>query len=148
MSLLLPDADTPAPARVLGIGGLLPFMGLAAGFLWLQEPRLLQALIGYGAVILSFVGALHWSHAMHVDARGSRAWVLYGWSVTPALIGWICLLIPPSIGSIVLAGALVLALGVDHQLAPHESVASWLLPLRRLLSTGAAASLLLAGVFA
>lgn len=148
MALLLPGADTPAPALALGIGGLLPFAGLAAGFLWLHDPRLLHALIGYGAVILSFVGALHWSHAMHVGARGSRAWVLYGWSVIPALIGWICLLVPPSIGSVVLASALVLALGVDQLLAPQESVASWLLPLRRLLSAGAATSLLLAGVFA
>ena len=51
----------PRSAAWLGFGGLLPFVGLALtafvdrhhGIVWAD------ALVAYGAVILSFVGALH-----------------------------------------------------------------------------------------
>ena len=69
----LTHPDSPALAQALprhvawlGYGGLLPFVGLAAlaGF----DPHHLlawsDALVGYGAVILSFIGALHWGVAM------------------------------------------------------------------------------------
>lgn len=47
--------------RWLGAAGLLPYFGLAA-LSWLPgvpQSMVTQALLGYGAVILSFVGALH-----------------------------------------------------------------------------------------
>ena len=49
-------------AQRLGHSGLIPFMGLALA-VWLQDPpdraRSLSALQGYGATILSFLGAIH-----------------------------------------------------------------------------------------
>ena len=60
----------PRSAAWLGFGGLLPFIGLALtafvdrhhGIVWAD------ALVAYGAVILSFVGALHWGFAMALPA--------------------------------------------------------------------------------
>jgi hypothetical protein len=38
----------------------------------------LNALLCYGVVILTFVGALHWGYAVKRDARGLGAWIQYG----------------------------------------------------------------------
>lgn len=58
------DATALSPSRfaVLGYGGLLPFLGLTALILFSAEHRAFfsMMMVGYGAVILSFVGALHW----------------------------------------------------------------------------------------
>ena len=82
----------PAPAAWLGYGGLLPFIAMAAGS-WLDAKHSAawqQAQVGYGAVILSFVGALHWAFAMRGPTENGAALAqLYVWSVMPALAGWV-----------------------------------------------------------
>ena len=59
------NANRPASMAWLGYGGLLPFVGLAV-LMAADAPRQAlwsQALVAYGAVILGFVGALHWAFA-------------------------------------------------------------------------------------
>ena len=88
------------PALTLGIGGLIPFVALAAltGYgpgIW--QFYALMALSYYGAVILTFVGALHWGYAMKRSALARDAWLQCGFSVAPAIIAWLSLLFPISI---------------------------------------------------
>ncbi len=108
----------PLLAIVLGLGGLIPFVACAAGILVfpadVPAPRLVQALIGYGAVILSFLGAVHWGFALAGDAPGGpvalrayRSRLVLG--VLPALVGWVALLIP--LVASPLASLLLLLLG-------------------------------------
>lgn len=69
-----PALPTALPISVawLGYGGLLPFVALAGIGWWAPgtplwgTPLWGTALLAYGAVILSFVGALHWGFAMVV----------------------------------------------------------------------------------
>ena len=87
--------DAPRPARLLGYLGLLPFL---AGTLamWLAPPDLVakasRALLYYGAVILSFMGAVHWGLAMHGDYPGRDRQLAM--SVLPALVAWGALMLP------------------------------------------------------
>ncbi|UWN51512.1 hypothetical protein ASALC70_03739 [Alcanivorax sp. ALC70] len=48
-------------ARLLGIGGLIPFY-FCALLTWVETTRVwaLDAVTGYAAVILAFLGAVHW----------------------------------------------------------------------------------------
>ena len=56
----------PREVAWLGYGGLVPFVGLLSivlvdphhGLVWAD------AMVAYGAIILGFVGALHWGFAM------------------------------------------------------------------------------------
>ena len=65
-SPILPTA-LPTSVAWLGYGGLLPFVALAGIGWWAPgTPLWGTALLAYGAVILSFVGALHWGFAMVV----------------------------------------------------------------------------------
>lgn len=92
----------PAPALVLGGTGLIPFV--AATLLLLLGPvawegTAVAALQGYAAVILSFVGAVHWGLALGVTDQEHRQRLWY-WSVVPALLAWVALLLPalPAVG--------------------------------------------------
>ncbi|MDX1607128.1 MAG: DUF3429 domain-containing protein [Candidatus Competibacterales bacterium] len=98
----------PRVAAILGAAGLIPFLA-GAGFLLLGPPApfVFQALVAYGAVILSFMGAVHWGLAMQLarehGPHGADRW--FGVSVVPALLGWAAALIG-------LAGGLLQALGL------------------------------------
>ncbi len=101
----------PTGPRFLGFVGAIPFLFLA-GLPWFQSYHAvisLYALAAYGAVILSFIGALHWAFAM-MDFRipESRRSRIYLWSVIPALIGWISLILPLRIGLLILLIGFVL----------------------------------------
>lgn len=138
------DSPTRMPAYVagLGYGGLLPFVATALGCLLDPNHRALwqQALLGYGAIILSFVGALHWAFAMASNDETS-ARPLYLWSVMPALAGWVALLLPLLLprGEVLGAVLLIVALGAhyrqDWRLARLHPLPAWYLPLRLRLSS-------------
>jgi hypothetical protein len=139
-------ARIPLPALMLGAGGLIPFMGGAALHILTHDPRWLPLLSGYGAVILSFVGALHWGYAVRDEPHGASAWWRYGWSVLPALMAWVCLMLAGTVQALALATGLIICLVVDEAFARSVCMPPWLMPLRRLLTAGGALSLLVAGV--
>ena len=97
----------PLLAVVLGLGGLIPFAACSIGALALPPvwaARSLAGLIGYGACILSFLGAVHWGFALAAGAMlppgglqlvsAQPAGVLrarLGLGVVPALVAWVAL---------------------------------------------------------
>ncbi|AQU86518.1 DUF3429 domain-containing protein [Komagataeibacter nataicola] len=88
----------PLLAIVTALASLLPLFGCTCAILFLSPdhtPRLLTAAVGYGAVMLSFLGAVHWGMALEqpdiIPAGGTQRLtnlrlVLGG---LPAFIGWI-----------------------------------------------------------
>lgn len=136
-------ASARTPAIVLGTGGLIPFVALA--FMIYFDPggrvQWANALIAYGATILAFVGALHWGVAMMQTASVRQSWLLMGWSVAPASMGWISLLVSPARGLALLLVGFALHQIVDLVVARRERLPGWYLPLRISLSSVAALSL-------
>jgi hypothetical protein len=51
----------------------------------------LEALLDFAAVILAFMGAIHWGLAMRADASDERAQMQLGLSVIPPLLGWLAI---------------------------------------------------------
>lgn len=141
-------SSAPAAALAFGAAGLLPFAGLAAlvAFDPVGYAHSLEALRGYGAVILAFVGALHWGYAVRRGARGASAWMQYGWSVVPALVAWCALLMPVWTGLRVQAAMLVACLAFDRAMARIDPVPAWLARLRFVLTAVAASSLAVASI--
>jgi hypothetical protein len=139
----------PSPARELGLAGLVPFVVLAATT-WLAVPewhaRTHDALLGYGAVILSFMGAVHWGLAMAGPRGRERAWQL-GLSVVPALLGWLALLLP--VGalaySVLLVAFAALCL-VDTRATKAKLAPAWYPALRVPLTTVVVACLIAAAL--
>ncbi len=152
MNATRPDpVTTSSPPRAvawLGYGGLVPFVGLAAASLMGVEPRAAsQALLAYGAVILSFVGALHWAFAMlWPELPTNRRIFMYAWSTVPALLAWPALLIEPRTGGVILVAGFALHYLQDRRLAALGLLPAWYLPLRLRLSTVAVVCLLAPGL--
>jgi glutaredoxin len=132
-------ADVRSPARWLGYLGAIPFAATAVGALMFSAARdfMLELLAGYGAVILSFVGALHWARALSGSSRHVGAWLL-GVSVMPALAAWVSLALPRPGGLLLLSVAFVTLYWFDHE-AWHDQ--PWFLRLRLHLSAVAVLSL-------
>jgi hypothetical protein len=125
----------------LGYGGLLPFVGGAA-LVWLLPPSaaqafVAQALSAYAALIISFLGGIHWGHTM--KAAEPAPVLPLAWGVVPALLAWPALLMPAH-AALVLHGVLLLACyAVDRRLYVQAGTPGWL-TLRFRLSAVAALS--------
>ena len=117
-------------ARCLGFGGLIPFVGLAAG-LWLvpsaSQPLVATALLGYGATICSFLGAIHWGLTMR-DGPVPRASSLL-WGVMPSLLSWVALLLGSAAGLLLIVATLCACFAVDRMAYPRDRLQAWL-PMR------------------
>lgn len=123
----------PASVSWLGHGGLVPFAALAlaawTGGPWADLAQ--EALLTYGAVILSFVGALHWGLAMALPGLTQRQRTgAFAWSVVPALVAWPALLVPMQAGAVLLAVGFLAHLLQDRRLAAAAPLPAWYLPLR------------------
>jgi hypothetical protein len=89
------DAEKPPQLAVLlGYAGLVPFVGGALG-IWVipmgWRPFVLAALLDFAAVILAFMGAIHWGLAMRAEETDEKAKLQLGLSVIPPLLGWAAL---------------------------------------------------------
>ena len=145
----LPLTSMPKHVSLLGYGGLLPFIFLALLIPLSLDYRLLFAiaLVNYGAVILSFVGASNWGFAMTVrDMSAEQRRDQFIWSVIPALIAWIATLLPMPLGCLLLVIGFVVHLRQDRQLLRVMSLPAWYLPMRLRLTFVASVCLLLAAL--
>ena len=147
----------PAAAILLGVGGLLPFA--VCGFLAVAtvDPfatTWLLALIFYGAVILSFLGGVHWGLALS-DARtdlpadsdpAGQNRLRFGLGVLPSLIGWAAafatVAIGPEVALAVLIGGFAATLLTETRLQRRDLLPSGYLWLRWGLSLAVIAILL------
>ena len=142
-SPLKPKTD----AWALGIAGLLPFVAGAAG-LWFLPPDwaglAALALLTYAAVIVSFLGGIHWGLAMPL-VQTQRGLLI--WGVLPSLLAWAGLLLNSAWGLLLMAASLLLCYIVDCQIYRSLGLGGWI-GLRGLLTIVAVVSCLLgAAVF-
>jgi hypothetical protein len=117
----------PLTAILLGVVGLIPFIACGIAALGVEEAsaqKMLWALIAYGAVILSFLGGVHWGFALdpsggEQSGRVQRWRLLFG--VLPSLVGWVALLVPlalpPWVGLCILIAGFLGAALVESQAA-------------------------------
>ncbi|PYD74248.1 DUF3429 domain-containing protein [Novacetimonas hansenii] len=91
----------PLLAIIMGIASLIPIIGCTCAIIFLSPtvtPRMLEVTVGYGAVMLSFMGAVHWGLALETpaiitpgqEAGKTNTYRLLLGSV-PAGIGWLAL---------------------------------------------------------
>jgi hypothetical protein len=138
----------PQGLDALGYAGLIPFVAGVLGVALLEgDARLLaaRALLAYGAVILSFLGAVHWGLLLRRPDPPVASRLVAG--VLPALAAWIALLLPERIG----LAALVVSFGgfwlYEHRVLTDGWLPAAYLRLRRNLSL-AVCSLLALGLIA
>jgi hypothetical protein len=124
---------------------LIPFVGLGIADLATenetQASRLLLALVGYGAVVLAFLGGVHWGFVLHPAALpdglppdSRRDATRLGLGVLPSLIGWAALLTPafgvPEIGLGVLILGFVATVATEARLRSQGMMPSGYMAMR------------------
>jgi len=143
------EAPLPDGAVALGHAGLLPFIAGVLGIALLDgEPRALavRALVAYGAVVLSFLGAVHWGLVLaRPTSTAARFLLIVG--VLPSLAGWIALLLPGRHGLALLVAAFGAFWLYEHRVLGKRLLSAEYLRLRRSL-TLAVCSLLALGLVA
>ena len=127
----------------LGYAGLVPFAALAA-LMWLVQADLLPVvavgLTSYAAVIVSFLGGIHWGIGfLHGSAAPRFHFV---WGVIPSLLAWFALLMPAYAALPLLGFVLVVCYAVDRKTYPTVGLSRWI-PLRLRLTVVAMVSCVL-----
>lgn len=136
-------AQTPGKlAQRLGYSGLLPFVA-GAVLVWLVRADVhayaALALSIYAAVILSFLGGIHWGLAMRQAKPPASALI---WGVLTPLVAWPAALMPPHAALVVLGLMFIACYLVDRHLYPVQGVAGWLTLRFRLSAVAATACFL------
>ena len=135
-------------ASLLGLGGLVPFVGLALVMTSTDANLVnyaIRALILYAALILTFVGALHWGAMLAVPHfRLEPARLRIFWSVMPQLYAWGIALLPAARALPLLAAGLVFSWLVDWYFYRAQGNLAWFIKLRTVLTIVATCSLLFA----
>ena len=123
-----------AIALKLGYGGLLPFV-LGAALIWIVRADVhayvAEALSAYAAVILSFLGGIHWGLAMLFQTRLQTETKvaptsMYVWGVLPSLVAWVAVIMPAYAGLVIQGLGLVICYLVDRKVYPRYGVSAWL----------------------
>jgi glutaredoxin len=132
--------------RGLGYGGVLPFAAGLLAVALLSDPASRQwagqLTLAYGAVILAFLGAVHWGRLLE---RGTlqQAPLLALWGVLPSVAGWLSLALPFAWAAPLQALLFLEVYLMDRRLLRDDPGARPYLRLRARL-TGLVASLMLA----
>ena len=110
----------PALAIILGVAGLLPFVLLGVGSVstnLISSRIAAYLLVGYGAVILSFIGAVHWGFTLATEHDpAERPRLVLG--IVPALVGWAALAVTlvtqqPVLGLVVLILGMIVTVVIE-----------------------------------
>jgi hypothetical protein len=123
----------PTIAALLGYGGLIPFLGCVAAA-WAGIPAgfpAIEAFLAYAAVILAFLGGIHWGMALAPAGEDFALRLVVG--VLPPLIGWLALLLPSPPALVMLAAGFALVLAWDRARG-GRGTRGWYLRLRTNLS--------------
>ncbi|MEM7406461.1 MAG: DUF3429 domain-containing protein [Pseudomonadota bacterium] len=139
------DQRVPASAAALAGGGLIPFAAGAVG-LWFADPAgfdaIANALVAYGAVILSFMGAIHWG--VSLTLRPSPSGIRFAQSVIPALMGWAATLVPLVVALPTLIVGFILVFAWDLGAVRDGLVPPWYRTMRTVLTAAVSILLLIA----
>jgi hypothetical protein len=156
----------PSVPKALGLTGLVPFYALCPPILGAAIDALAATAlthpvselllyhvypysghlqVGYGAVIVSFLGAVHWGAAMQ-SRSGHTTKIMferYVWSVAPALVVFPTAAMGVQTGSAVVASALLATLAIDAKFSWKGALPLWYMSLRIPLAAGSIAAMLI-----
>jgi len=123
-------APAPSPpsdaAHRLGNAGLVPFIA-GALLVWFvrpdARPYATLALSAYAAVIVSFLGGIHWGIGFRESAPPPS---LFVWGIVPSLAAWLAVMMPANAGLVIHGVMLCVCYAVDRRVYPQHGLQRWL----------------------
>jgi hypothetical protein len=121
----------PRAALWLGIAGLVPFLASTVLLLleryWEGSPihaPFARLVLIYGAIVLSFLGAVRWGIALRLPDMPGRA-ALFAGGVLPALAGFTALLLPGLAGFWLLVAGFLFVWWMDRRAVARGLMPDW-----------------------
>ncbi|MGF1561192.1 MAG: DUF3429 domain-containing protein [Geminicoccaceae bacterium] len=144
-------ATVPRAAWVYGLGGLIPFT-FCALLIWLVDAELAgflaQVLRAWGALILTFLGGVHWGLAIAGYGGQAADHQRLGIAIAPSLLAGLALLVPLALGFVMLAGGFVTLYAIDRACVATGEAPGWYSRLRTPLSAIVVVCMALGALFA
>lgn len=137
----------PGLAVGLAMAGLVPFVTGALGLWVIPEGWrvwVMEELLAFAAVMLAFMGAIHWGLAMRADESSRDAPIQLGLSVIPPLLGWFALSLPIDFAVPLFFCAFAALYYADIWAVRHGLAPAWYTTLRKPISLVAVGSMALA----
>ncbi|CAH1404682.1 unnamed protein product [Nezara viridula] len=134
--------NAPLSAFWYGFGGLAPFVLPPLSFIIFGYSPFLGALqLTFGATICSFLGGIKWGYLLKENS--CMTWETLGWAVIPQTVAWISLLMPQTLGFIMVSGGLLLSAFCDLTMMNYPN---WFRAMRLILTIPAVIGLLITGL--
>ena len=134
------EPTIPLEPLLLGLAGLIPFAGLSAALAFAPSSApddAVRILVLYAAVILSFMGGVHWGLALR-QAPGTS----FAASVVPSLMAWAAAgFLDSRTALITMATGFLVLLAYDIKVVRASGAPEWYRPLRIGLTTGVVLSI-------
>jgi len=121
-------------AKSLGYAGLIPFIIFSIGS-WFQLPIISDStyiLTAYAAIILSFMGAIHWGVAISSTEDKHGQYLIA--SVIPGLSAWLALLLPQTYALTLLMIGFIVLIIYDWSVEKPQRLPTWYMPMRNRLT--------------
>ncbi len=124
---------------ILTLAGGLPFVALSlmVSMHWFSDAKaVLSFLLSYAAVIISFLGGVHWGFAVqHFHRNRSIANLLLATSVVPPLIAWGILLYPDHYAQLLVLTLLYSFMwAIDSLLYNNDLMPQWFFNIRCIIT--------------
>jgi hypothetical protein len=124
--IALAERPLPDVAQRLAKAGLIPFV-LGAALVWLVDerahPYTTLALAVYAALVVSFLGGVHWGIGfVHADPPP----FLFVWGVVPSSLAWVAVMMPANAGLVIDGAMLVVCYLIDRKVYPPLGLSRWL----------------------
>lgn len=139
----LMQGHAPEIGHWLGYAGLVPFAATLIAYLLGGEARqamFAQQFIACGAVVLAFIGAVHWGLAL---GGGPSPVMRMSIGVLPALLAWVALLLPAATAAWVLLAGFVALRAWEASGPVAATLPAWYRHMRTRLTGGAVVLMLL-----
>lgn len=134
--------QAPLPAFWYGFSGLAPFVLPPVSYLFFGYSSILGCLqLTYGATICSFLGGVKWGY--HLKEDSNMTWESLGLAVLPQAIAWIGLMMPQTLGFVMVSGGLLVSAYCDLTRMKYPN---WFRAMRLCLTIPAVISLLFAAI--
>ena len=135
-------ALTPQGTELIGAlaNDSLPALKEVPGFTCLLA-KASELQLSYAATIISFLGGVHWGTAMTSAVGSSAVNLRFLWGVTPSLLAWASLSLPPVTSHGALIASLVSCYVVDLHFYRQKLLQPWYFSLRLPLTVIASSSL-------
>ena len=126
--------------NLLGFAGLIPFLYAVISiiFNFPNSDYFIEIAFVYGALILSFIGAIYWGISLQTYFSSVKIKIninyLFLWSILPSILGFVYFLIISKNAKILIMVGFIICQFVDEFMNHYKILPKWFIKLRRILT--------------